>query len=222
MRRNNPWLHSVRLRSTGGDYLEGMRIGRILRRYLTYVQAPLKVKGGTVPWDLPDVRGNTICEDANCVCASSCGLIWLGGVWRWGNPGFHRPTSAELGALSPGEAAAIYRRIFEELASYASEVEIPAFVIDYIRSTNSDSIRWLTHDEVDELEYPLSIAEWLAARCGRMSQNEKSLFDRLWAKSHSTDFTSDERASLTRLQGRQNQLSKCALSNIYQERAKIQ
>src|SRR5262249_8120296 len=94
------------LLSPGGDAEEAMRIGRLLRKYLTSAWAPARFSTGE--GYLP---GQTFqCRGTECVCASACALIWFGAVDRFGVVGLHRPRidDPKFKSLPPADAAKMY------------------------------------------------------------------------------------------------------------------
>jgi hypothetical protein len=145
------------LASPGGDIDEALKIGRLFRKYLISTEAPYLEDGFL--WN---------CRGQNCICASACALIWLGGVDRMGTVGLHRPYYDGLlfKGLPPADASTTYRRMLGDVTDYLNEMEVPGSIIESMATTNSGDIRWV--DYLDEgLDRPPSIAEWVDASCGR-------------------------------------------------------
>src|SRR5215208_1312859 len=85
-RNSHPFLGWISLDSRGGDAEEAMRIGRLLRKYLTYAVAPFQVRG--TAFQMSYRTGSyKPCDGTDCFCASSCALIWFGAPERSGRIG---------------------------------------------------------------------------------------------------------------------------------------
>jgi hypothetical protein len=142
LRAHFPNVDDFYLISPGGDVDEALKIGRLFRKQLI----------GT-----SSVEG----------CASSCALIWLGGIHRTGRVGLHRPyrTDPMFKALSPADASIAYRQLLERITTYLDEMEVPKSIIETMVATSSDDIHWV-YAGTDKLGRPPSIAEWEDATCG--------------------------------------------------------
>jgi hypothetical protein len=104
--------------------------------------------------------------------------MWFGAVNRGGAVGLHRPRIDDpaFTALSPAEAAGVYRRALDDMARYMEEMEVPRPMIDAMVATSSSEILWV--DAKDNLERPPSFAEWEEALCGSFTtQEEKTITD---------------------------------------------
>ena len=139
---NFPNVIDFYLISPGGDVDEALKIGRLFRKQLI---------------------GTSSVE----ICASSCALIWLGGIHRTGLAGLHRPyrTDPMFKALSPADASTAYRQLLERVTTYLEEMEVPKSIIETMVVTSSDDIHWV-YAGTDKLGRPPSIAEWEDATCG--------------------------------------------------------
>jgi hypothetical protein len=150
-RKSWPALTMIELISDGGSAYEGMKIGRLMRKYLITSYVP---------------RGRTKCGSTGCVCASACALIWFGGVERLGVVGLHRPRfeDPDFASQPPEEATKLYRRVLNDIESYLGEMEVPRPIIQAMVATSSSEIRWV--DAIaDQLSRPPSYAEWEDASC---------------------------------------------------------
>jgi hypothetical protein len=84
------------LLSPGGSISEAIEIGRLVQRNLISTMAPVSLgatkvlftpAGSVMPKEDP-----AYCKGPDCICASACFLIWVGGIERSGNAiGLHRP-----------------------------------------------------------------------------------------------------------------------------------
>jgi hypothetical protein len=125
----------VNLDSPGGDVVEAMRIGRLIRERFMFTAI------------MPERK-----------CASACVFILMAGVYRLAGPtarvGIHRPKfdSEYFADLTPDHARTIYDSMLREVQKY--------FLVDMSGSDEafrlmmaipSDQLRWLTYDEVNRL-----------------------------------------------------------------------
>jgi hypothetical protein len=142
LRAHLPYLDDFFLNSPGGDVEEALKIGRLFRKQLI---------------------GTSSAED----CASSCALIWFGGIHRTGRAGLHRPyrTDPMFKALSPADASTAYRQVVERITTYLDEMEVPKSIIETMVATSSSDVHWV-YAGTDKLDRPPSIAEWEDATCG--------------------------------------------------------
>src|SRR6266581_4769501 len=115
----------ITLISDGGSAYEGIRIGRLLRKYLITTYASGSVLTG--------------CGSAGCICASACALIWFGGVQRMGIVGLHRPRldDPDFANAPPDEATKIYRKILDDITNYLNEMEVPRTAIEAMVAASS-------------------------------------------------------------------------------------
>lgn len=162
LRARHPTVGDFFLNSPGGDVDEALKIGRLFRKYSITTTTSSRRDDGSFsspdPW----------CRNQNCICASACALIWLGGVYRDGTVGLHRPRTNDpmFKGLSPADASTMYRRVLERVETYLNEMEVPKSIIESMITTSSSDVRWV--DSSDEgLDQPPSIAEWVDASCGR-------------------------------------------------------
>lgn len=188
--QNHPFIDTVILVSSGGLGDEAIKIGRLVRHYFLGTLAPSRVTlGGQSKVDgygkLLDVNSGyarTACEGPACHCASACFLIWAAGAFRDGSAiGVHRPTiqSTAFANLPPERASALYRGLLPQIANYLSDMEVPKKYIELMSATASNDIKWLTTDEALSMLEPPSIAEWVAATCGAISNQEFAEFEEL-------------------------------------------
>jgi len=151
LKAHHPFLDSFILNSPGGDADEGIRIGRLFRKYLIDTTAYVEVEDG----------------ENQFRCASACALIWFGGVNRNWSVGVHRPRISDpmFRGLSPADASTAYRQVLGRIAAYLEEMEVPKSIIELMIGTGSNDIRRV-NDYDDGVDPPPSIAEWEDASCG--------------------------------------------------------
>jgi hypothetical protein len=220
-RRNHPFMHSFILASPGGDVAEAMKIGRLFRKYLIHVIAPMRIKERNyeffflpvLPGDEPECG----VDHNECTCASACALIWFGAVGRFGSVGLHRPRidDPSFKALGPKDAAAIYGRVLNSIRQYMDEMEAPKPLIEAMVATGSADIKWVA--DHDGLKRPPSLAEWEDANCGTLSEGEAKLLSDLTDKKRST-LTRQEQSVRDQLEKRSRTVDLCKIELLSSHR----
>jgi hypothetical protein len=160
---HHPFVSFFNLISPGGDVDEALKIGRLFRQYLISTSAPTTILS---PDNVPAL--SDLCRGQDCICASACALIWMGGAYRWGSVGLHRPriVDATYRGLTPAKASTTYNRVLREVGAYLEEMEVPRSIVEKMVATSSGDIIWV--DSNDEgLDRPPSLAEWVDASCGQ-------------------------------------------------------
>ncbi|WP_040639740.1 COG3904 family protein [Microvirga lotononidis] len=177
--KEGPSISGVALRSPGGDVDEAMRIGRIVRAKLLRTLAPISSPEGNVC-----MMGGSPEQASECVCLSSCFLIYAGGVMRGGNVlGLHRPRYDEaFFANLPLEAAnRRYGAVIERIKAYLLEMGIGDRYLDRMLRVSSSEMEILSKDEADrDLNgFIPAMAEWLKAKCGEIPEKEQKAMSSL-------------------------------------------
>jgi hypothetical protein len=141
----------------------------------------------------------TLCSGPDCVCVSACALMWFGSVDRGGAVGLHRPriNDPAFTALSPAEAAKVYKRVLDDIARYMEEMDVPRPMIDAMVATSSSEMQWV--DAKDKLERPPIFAEWEDALCGSFTEQEYETMINLNAKSDTGQQLTPDEALLRNL-----------------------
>lgn len=144
---------TVELTSNGGDLLEAIKIGGLLKN--TY-------KAVTV----------------DSVCASSCFFIYVSAVNRSlgdeGKLGIHRPyfMRNQFKNLTPKKAEQKQNKMMVETRKFLTDNNVPQSLIDKMYMMSSDEIHWLTSSELDSLgKKSIWYEEYLAAKCNYKKQN---------------------------------------------------
>lgn len=137
----------VYINSPGGSLAAGMEIGRILRN----VQANTYI--GTLVSDPTRKFGNAIgTKFVPGACYSSCALVFLGGVYRYGNQkskyGVHRFWTQ----AAPSKDDLDYAQIVSAaITSYIREMGVNPGLFDLMVKAGKDTIRILTESELSNL-----------------------------------------------------------------------
>lgn len=138
------------LQSPGGDLLEGITIGRLLRSAHARANARDARCGGS---------GQPVC------CASACAIAYLGATqWTIGDRlGLHRPTLADMGRLDYSEARSRLDRATAWLGSYLREMEADEDVLKRMMSASPDRLAIYA---IRRKFAPL-LEDWLREKCKR-------------------------------------------------------
>ena len=167
-------LSSIWLRSNGGDAIEAMKIGKLVRQLKLSTNAPDGV---------PSHSKCTLHKPANdddCTCASSCFLIFAGGVNRNGTVlGIHRVYQKhdDLRKMSLKNAEDNAKSIKKQVDNYLSDMGIVASIRERVFSISSKQIEFLNNEDVKKYlsgNIP-EIDEWIIAKCGDVKAIEKEL-----------------------------------------------
>lgn len=146
-----PSIQFLRLDSRGGDVIEAVRLGELVRTLRLQVQVA--------------DRG---------VCASSCFFVWINGAFRLAAPegykggsgpiGLHRPFL--IGPENNEESLQRQSDVIAGVRSYLESNFIPRRLIDIMMSRPSNDIYWLTNNDLDELSStPPALEELYLSKC---------------------------------------------------------
>lgn len=86
-------------------------------------------------------------------CASSCVLVFLGGVQRsadGGSIGLHRPFSESL-SMTESNAQSNYEKANRLILQYLTKMNIPDVLLDTMNSVPPQKIKWLNDEQLQEL-----------------------------------------------------------------------
>ena len=160
VRRSPP--SSFSLWSAGGNALEAMTMGRLLR--VSYASVEAK-RSDPSRCGHP---GEPVC------CASACALVYLGGA-EWGardRIGLHRPTPQDLGELDYEKAREAFTNIGALVGEYFKQMEIDQSLLDTMMRTPPDELSIITINR----RYPPALYDWLMAKCSNNSNSEYKEF----------------------------------------------
>lgn len=149
----------VWLASPGGDLVEAMKIGRLVRELKLSVWAPPK-SGPLFPM---------VDSKKNAVCASACFFIYAAGVERKGEIlGVHRPYMSATAYRRMGldEAALRQSVVMKVSGDYLKEMGISSNLVERMNGIDSEKIVWLTETETSALAgFIPEYTEWFKANC---------------------------------------------------------
>ncbi len=150
------------LQSPGGNLLEAMTMGRLLRASFASIETKRSNCGGP---------NQQVC------CASACALVYLGAASRRPGDllGLHRPTLEDLGERDYSKARTALEDASMLVQQYLKEIEIDAKVFDdMMRAGPEQLVIWKVLKE-----YPPSLQDWLMAKCQGDNDKEFCMQDKL-------------------------------------------
>lgn len=161
IKKHNRIPGSVLLSSRGGDVLEAIRIGRLMRK-------------GLVTMVVLDLPANGLVNDArSATCESACFLVLAGGVERLSPEpiGIHRPyyDPSYFAGLTADEATSKYKSLDNMVRSYLLEMNVPTKTIDTMMERASDKMSYYETFEILPQKAP-AYEEWIKAKCGTFEE----------------------------------------------------
>jgi hypothetical protein len=176
----------VYLASPGGELAEAMKIGRLLRGLKLSTIVPARFPSADLQKQAASMHGLQDAK-ANFLCASACFFIFVAGIHRDsdlssdGILGIHRPylSDADLRALAPDNAMAQATRARSLVEQYARDMGVAGKYVDKMFAVSKDEIRWINDDEFasDFLGFIPELADWVGARCSRLTDTEKRVWE---------------------------------------------
>jgi hypothetical protein len=220
LRQKKRTVNMLMLASIGGDAIEAMRIGTIVRKSFIPTHAPINLDVGfTCNGYPPELK------DDDCDCASACFLIWVAGVYRVGDVlGIHRPYFFEeyFEGLSASETQKEYALMYERVRSYLKSMDVPEHIINKMFNTGSDEIAYLDWDTAKSMELAPFFDEWVGASCLRLTSEEEMDYWGLLAKKWegSSTLTKSEKFYLNYLKKRERNFNKCIREKLKEAQLK--
>jgi len=220
LRQKKRTVNMLMLASIGGDAIEAMRIGTIVRESFIPTHAPIDLDAGfTCNGYPPELK------DDDCDCASACFLIWVAGVYRVGDVlGLHRPyfLGEYFEGLSASEAQKEYALMYERVRSYLKSMDVPEHIINKMFNTGSDEIAYLDWHAAKSMELAPSFDEWVGASCLQLTSEEEmdywGLLRKKW-EGKST-LTKSEKFYLNYLEEREINFNKCIREKLKEAQLK--
>jgi hypothetical protein len=161
----------IYLASPGGNLAEAIRIGALVRRLAWETRS---LDGPDVPAALRVgvARSHGVRDVArNGMCASACFFIFIAGIYRDGHAlGIHQPFMSpdELERMSSDEAERRANSVRALVEWYLAKMGVPRKYADEMYAVPKESMRWLTHDEVeaDFQGFIPQVRHWVETQCG--------------------------------------------------------
>jgi hypothetical protein len=202
------------LASPGGDMVEAMRMGFLVRLLKLSTIVPGKALTNQVR-DLTAARYHLQNPKANYECTSACFFIFVAGVHRShdeiGSPllGIHRPTLTResLQRLRPDQADASNERTRATVERYLKVMGVPAHYADDMYAEPPGKIQWIRNDEF-ETDFQGFIPEekiWIDARCDNFTAAE----DKIWQERDNAAQSEAERSGIDELTRKRGEQLKC-------------
>ena len=209
LREEKITVNVLLLASIGGDAIEAMQIGTIVRESFIPTQAPFALDSRFTCKGYPSGL-----EDDDCDCSSACFLIWAAGVHRVGDVlGIHRPyfLGRNLEKLSAAKDRQELVQIYERIRSYLENMDVPEHIINKMFNTGSDEITYLDWDSAKSMESVPLFDEWVGASCLRLTSEEEMDYLRLLSKKWEakSTLTKTEASYLNCLKERKDKFNKC-------------
>jgi len=136
----NPNIELIYFHSAGGNAVEGIKMGRLLRQRFVAARASI--------YPAPPEKNHVFTRPAAkpvkpvMYCASSCALVYFGAsAWNAKDTlGLHRPSSTELGALSLSEARHRLEEVRAKIGSYLRDMEVETIVFETMFATPPEKL----------------------------------------------------------------------------------
>ena len=214
----------IYLASPGGNLLEAMKIGHLVRALSLETH---------VPSDIPSLHRKeylSILSDpqADFMCASACFFIFVAGISRERDIydpilGIHRPylSDDELRKLGAREAMASGAEIRTVVEGYLKEMGVGSKYVDLMFSTPKDQVRFVDDDSFKtdfEGNIP-QLEDWLDATCGKISDDEgRSVKVISRKKTNGQQLTSLEQSIYQMITDKTNRVGECHSQQLQQLR----
>ena len=214
LRQEKITVNMLMLASIGGDVIEAMQIGRIVRKSYIPTHAPMNLAADFICNGYPEGL-----KDEDCDCASACFLIWVAGIYRMGDVlGIHRPLFLDeyLEGLSVSEVQKEHILMYDMVKSYLKSMDVPKHIIDKMFNTRSDEIAYLDWNTAKSMEFAPFFDEWIEESCLGLTSEEEMYYWELMAKKTrmKSVLTKSERFSLNYLKGKKINFNKCIREQI--------
>lgn len=167
---DNPGRNSsVYLYSPGGDFIEALKIGRLIHTLKLTTWAPMSVETDGLPL-------NEVNDPSNRMCASACFFIFAAGANRFGDiVGIHRPYLPRNAykSLTMEGAGKTHVAVRQMLDQYFKDIDVSQAYVDRIMSVDSGDIEWLPKQELkkDFNGFVPAYREWMLAQCMPSSES---------------------------------------------------
>ena len=165
-------FNDLYIASKGGDIVEAMKIGYLIRELQYRTSAPLRLS------PVGKIHSFDVKDKSNDVCASACFFIYVAGVNRNGNLiGIHRPYLPKEYYKKMGidDAFSTHAKLKKIIIKYFEDMGVPRPYVDRMFSVPKEEIEWLSEDEIDKYfdGYIPEMDEWIKARCPTMTKKEE-------------------------------------------------
>jgi hypothetical protein len=168
--------YKVLLNSPGGNALDAMRIGKIIRTLFLRVEAPSRTYNSLAELITPVSPYAPDCEKKQCTCASACTLIWFAGIDRQGDSiGVHQPNFEKdyYKENSLDYIVGEHAKMIALSRSYLKEMGVLDDMINMFMTVPPNEMKFLTKEEIGPYIGMIpAIRDFLDARCGALTKSE--------------------------------------------------
>ncbi|MFN7904422.1 MAG: hypothetical protein ACK5P5_04505 [Pseudobdellovibrionaceae bacterium] len=216
IRENQGRIGVVYIFSSGGDFEEAMKIGRAMRLLELSSMVPMKGKD-----ESPICNGENFTPDPkrkeNCICASACFFIHIGGQHRGGNfLAVHRPyfSKGKFGQLSESESRKKFEQLQATAKDYMKEMGVPQSTIEDVVGTPSDKALILDEKTIKIYFWGSRPArhEWLLNKCSELGGYEKNELEVLSDKmSRAIELSADDINKYKKLDEKRSRSLNCTV-----------
>ena len=145
---------AVFLASPGGNVLEALQIGYLIRRLGLSTDAPSRPPPTTRSSGGEIIHPPDLANQRQYLCTSACFLLYVAGIYRefiWaGRLGLHHPQLERkpIGATD-NDIALATADMRNKLKDYFEQMNVPSKYMDLMYSTPPNEVRWITQDEIN-------------------------------------------------------------------------
>jgi len=169
----------VFLASPGGNVLEALKIGRLIRELRLSTEAPASPPPDRRDVSAPLIRGRDLANPRVYDCASACFFLYVAGINRtlhWaGRLGIHQPRLEQIReGMTEGDIANATARVRIVIKEYLETMNVPEKYLDIMYSVPPNEVRWISQEEFDtDLKgYVPEVRRTLNDRCGSLNEAE--------------------------------------------------
>ena len=175
--------------SPGGNVVEAIKIGRLIRALRLSTEAPSGPPTEARRFSQPVIAPNNLVNPrTNYQCSSACFFIYVSGVYRnlgWvGRLGIHRPMQLESEAnkLDVDQATNLAWRVRGFVKKYLEDMNIPDKYVDLMYSVPPNEVRWISQSEFDSDigGFVPDAKRWLSAKCNLQTKDEAAETRKCW------------------------------------------
>jgi hypothetical protein len=178
--------------SPGGNLVEAIKIGRLIRALRLSTEAPSGPPTEARRFSQPVIAPNNLVNPRiNYQCSSACFFIYVSGVYRslgWVvRLGIHRPTQleSETNKLDVEQATNLAWRVRGFVKKYLDDMNVPDKYVDLMYSVPPNEVRWISQSEFEsDIEgFVPDAKRWLSTKCNLQTKDEAAETRKCWMAS---------------------------------------
>jgi hypothetical protein len=175
--------------SPGGNLVEAIKIGRLIRALRLSTEAPSGPPTEARRFSQPVIAPNNLVNPRiNYQCSSACFFIYVSGVYRslgWvGRLGIHRPTQleSETNKLDVEQATNLAWRVRGFVKKYLDDMNVPDKYVDLMYSVPPNEVRWISQSEFEsDIEgFVPDAKRWLSSKCNLQTKDDAAETRKCW------------------------------------------